>query len=113
MRFTEAISEGIDALVASLATIPTEMQDRPFIARLKSENVRWLAARAKPEVYGDRLNLDVRQQVDIATTLIEARKRVSNHLQVLDAPILSQVLTRDRQSLVGSDEDDELAELTR
>ena len=66
----------LEVLADSLVDIPDEYKDVQR-ARLKSENIRWLLSKRKPEVYGDKLNLDVNHKVDIGTALHEARARVN------------------------------------
>ena len=44
-------------------------------ARLKCDNLKWAAARIDPDKWGDRLNLDINQTVDIGGALADAMKR--------------------------------------
>ena len=68
------------------------------LIRLKSDNVKWLIARRAPKRYGDRLEVNLNQTVDLSGALIEARKR---------APLLS---VRNHESL-PSVQDTEYTEL--
>lgn len=72
-RRRNARAIGLDLLAESLLT-QHEVND-PARARIASENKRWLLARWKPEVYGDRLDLSVTQQPDVRTVLEAARAR--------------------------------------
>lgn len=44
-------------------------------ARLMCDNIKWTAARIKPKTYGDKLDLNVHQVIDIGGALAEARNR--------------------------------------
>ena len=72
--FARARAEGCDELVDSLLTV---MESEPDVqrARLYSENVRWMASKRKPTVYGDRIDLNVNQTIDIGSALADARAR--------------------------------------
>lgn len=73
-ELARARQEGLEELGDSLLSIPVEEQDVQR-ARIRSENIRWLLSKRKPETYGDRLDLNVNQTVDIGTALAEAKKR--------------------------------------
>jgi len=72
--FARARKDGIDDLTETLLTIP---DDEPDVqrARLKSDNIKWYASKAKPEVYGDKLDLTVTNNVDLNSALEAARAR--------------------------------------
>lgn len=95
--FSEAQSDGYDILAESLLNIPDEYEDVNK-ARLKSDNVKWMLARRAHAKYGDRIDLNVTQTVDIKSALLEARERtkfvvseVSSASEVLEAPKVSEV----------------------
>lgn len=45
-------------------------------ARIKSENIKWSASKAAPQVYGDALNINLNQTLDIGPALLAAQARV-------------------------------------
>lgn len=74
-RFARARATGHDEKAETLLTIPDEEPDVQK-ARLKSDNVKWFLAKLKPETYGDRIDLNVNQTVDIGGALADARARL-------------------------------------
>lgn len=77
-----ARAEALEYMVDSLDKIPEDIADVQR-ARLKSDNIKWIASKRKPEVYGDRLDINVKQEVDIGAALLEARSRAQ--LPVFDS----------------------------
>lgn len=75
-EFLQARDTGLHLLADSLLTLPDTGD--VLRARLKSENIRWLLARRLHRVYGDKLDVSVSGQLDIATTLTEARARIQH-----------------------------------
>ena len=71
-----ARQEGLEELADSLQDIPELISDVQR-ARLKSENLRWVLSKRKPQVYGDRIEVNMNQTVDIGAALLEARSRAS------------------------------------
>lgn len=71
---SRALDLGYEIQADSLVTIPDTYADVQK-ARLKSENIRWLLARRAAHRYGDRLEVNVNQTVDIGGAIAEARKR--------------------------------------
>lgn len=59
--------------------LPEIAQNEPDVqrARLLSDNVKWAAARIKPRAYGDRIDVNVTQTIDIGSALSEARNRLA------------------------------------
>lgn len=61
-------------------------------ARVIAENNRWAASKRNSKRYGDRIDLNVSQSIDISSTLMEARARilrpVSDQLEVVDAQVV-------------------------
>jgi len=66
-------------------------------ARLMSDNRKWAASRLNPKVYGDRVDVNMNQTIDIGANLAEARGRarlVATHVQpALSAPVVDAVFT--------------------
>ena len=73
--FRRAQSEGYDVLGDELLTMADQYVDVQK-ARLKSDNYKWVLGKRKPHVYGDRVDINVTQTMDIKSVLAEARKRV-------------------------------------
>lgn len=71
---SRAQNVGFEVQADSLMTIPEQIQDVQR-ARLKSENIRWLLARRAAHKYGDRLEVNLNQTVDIKGALDAARAR--------------------------------------
>ena len=72
--FERARREGLEHIADGLLTITDEEPD-VYRARLKSDNAKWLLSKRKPEVYGDRVEVNVNQTVDIRSALDTARQR--------------------------------------
>lgn len=49
-------------------------------ARGQSENIRWIASKLAPDVYGDRLQVDVKHTIDLTRVLEAASNRLSEAL---------------------------------
>lgn len=76
-KISRARSASADALVDKLTTITDDEADVNK-ARLKSDNIKWLAARLKPTDYGDRVDVNMRHSVDLDSAMQEARQRVAH-----------------------------------
>lgn len=82
---------GFELDADSLKTIADEYLDVQR-GKLKSENIKWLLSRRAAFKYGDRLDLNVNQTVDINAALLEARgraipasfQRISDSLQIAE-----------------------------
>ena len=90
-QFCQARKEGVHQLVDKLDEIHNNIEcvNR---ARLASDNIKWKASKVNADTYGDRIELNVNQKVDIGSALLEARARA--------LPI------RDVAELVGTDSDE-------
>lgn len=73
--FHAARQEGLEHIADELIDIADNYAD-VHRARLKSENMRWLLSKRKPSIYGDKIDLNVNQQIDISAALKEARNRI-------------------------------------
>ncbi len=91
-KFQRARQDGLEELVDALQTIPEEIADVNR-ARLKSENIRWLASKRKPAVYGDRLDVNVTQTVDIGQALADARSRAALPIFNTNAIVQAESIT--------------------
>lgn len=75
--FATARLEGLEHLADDLLDIADDQSIDVNRARLKSDNSKWVLSKRKPQIYGDRLNLEVNTTIDIGTALKEARSRVA------------------------------------
>lgn len=73
--FEHARKEGLEEVADGLLELADKEQD-VYRARLKSDNIKWLLSKRKPQVYGDKIDLNINQTVDIGLALREARSRV-------------------------------------
>jgi hypothetical protein len=64
----------VDLLVDETIAI-ADTEANPFKARVRVEARQWLASKITPRVYGDRLDLNVTQTVDIRSALQSAKDR--------------------------------------
>lgn len=71
---SRALELGFEIQADSLHTIADDYHDVQK-ARLKSDNLKWILARRVPHKYGDRLDINLNQTVDITGALLEARNR--------------------------------------
>lgn len=95
-RYARAMELSADFLVdEALEAARTEPDVQR--ARIISESNRWAASKRNSRRYGDRIDLNVTQTLDIGATLLEARRRmrsVSDQQDVIDAQVLdSQVFS--------------------
>lgn len=74
-EFADARFYGLEYLADGLIDIVDDYQDVQK-ARVKSENIRFLLSKRKPHVYGDRIDVNLNQTVDIKGALAEAEARV-------------------------------------
>lgn len=75
----DARDAGLELRADSLYTLGEDPETDINRARLLSDNIKWLLARRKRKDYGDRVDVDVRQVVDISLALTEARRRIPGH----------------------------------
>lgn len=71
----EAQEIGLEAMADSLQNIH-ETIGNPLMARVVSENRRWLLARRLADRYGDRIAVDANVNNDLVSTLREAIARI-------------------------------------
>jgi len=68
---------GMDSLVDQLQTIPDEEPDTNK-ARLKCENIRWVASRLNRQKYGDKVDISMTHSIDLEGAIAEASQRVEH-----------------------------------
>lgn len=73
-KFDQARQEAIERYTDDLLNIHEKEPDVQR-ARLISDNIKWIASKRKPTIYGDRIDVNVNQTVDISGALKEARQR--------------------------------------
>jgi hypothetical protein len=83
-------------------------------ARVIAENNRWAASRRNSKKYGDRIDLNVTQTLDISGTLLEAKQRMLRPMrdqldvtdvQTLDLPSVALLGAQDSQSMTPIEPD--------
>ena len=106
-NLAQARDTGIDVLVDEMLVIARDENIPVDRARVLCDVIRWIAARRAQRRYGDRLDMNINQSIDLAGTLIEARRRseqpVCNQLdaaqsQVIDAAYELVVQPTDKES---------------
>ena len=90
--YVEADQRGSDAMADALINIDNHRihgNSDPKMAKVISDNIKWVLARRKPKEFGDRVQVDhsVTVDVTITTALDAARRRVSvaEQPEVIDA----------------------------
>lgn len=74
-RFRRARDSGLELYADRLLTIATDEGD-VMRARLHSENWRWMLARRLRSQYGDSIDVNVTERVEVGSILSEARARL-------------------------------------
>ena len=74
-RFDAAREAGYYRLAGSLMEVADD-ERYPQKARLKADNIKWLLSRWNPQKYGDRIDINVDNNVPISVALEAARKRL-------------------------------------
>lgn len=83
--FASARQEGLEHIADALLTLADDEADVAR-ARLKADNFKWLLSKRKPGTYGDRLDVNLNQTVDIKGALQEAKARTER--LVVDTKLL-------------------------
>jgi len=89
--YVEADQRGSDAMADALVNIDNHRihgQSDPKMAKVISDNIKWVLSKRKPKEYGDRVQVDHSVTVDVAitTALDAARRRVPvQEVEVIDA----------------------------
>lgn len=69
-----AISLGFEAQADSLLSI-TRQYPNVYEAKLMSDNIKWLLSKRAAGKYGDRLDINVTQTVDLTSAITDAKRR--------------------------------------
>lgn len=110
-RFRAARDSGLELFADRLLTIATDEPD-VMRARLHSENWRWLLSRRLRGQYGDSIDVNVTERVEVGSILSEARARLRpmrDPATIEDAVIVenqpvSAGLQTDNESVSGLDD---------
>jgi hypothetical protein len=102
--FQERINQAFQTAVeCALEEIPEIIQrEEPSKAKLLAEHARWMAAKRYREVYGEKIEMNVNNKIDLSDVLTDMQERV--------ARIPTAYLTTD---IVITDEQRELEELLK
>ena len=100
----EAIQEGQDTLADILLEIdrdPHYGQSDPAMAKIISENIKWLLARRRPQEYGDRQTVDVNLKADavILAALNAAKLRTPPMLELQATPVAPALIDAEVEAL--------------
>jgi len=102
MAVARAQSIGFDVMADSLLEMNEHYGDVQR-ARLQSDNIKFILAKRKPQVYGDRIDINMTQTIDISAARAEALRRA---LPLRDSTNPQSIETRDVievQALESSD----------
>ena len=109
--FDEAINaardEGLEDLILSLLKIPDEYMDHPHIARIKCDNVIKIVEKLNPARFGNRIDLNVSQNLNIEHIMINAESRMQRLVEPTQAiDTTSQLIesSKDMQSVLKVDD---------
>ena len=90
-KYEIARIEGMESLADGLLTI-VDRYDDVQAARLQSDNTKWLLSKRNAKKYGDRLDVNVSQTVDISGALNEALNRaaidITPDIKQIDEPTM-------------------------
>lgn len=105
----DAVQRGADAMADALVNIDNHRihgQSNPQMAKVVSDNIKWLLARRDPHKYGDRVTVDHNVTVDVAiTTALNAARRRTD--------AVSQIDNQAEDAVVLEDEDEDAALLAQ
>jgi hypothetical protein len=88
--------------VDDLVRIADEDPD-PHRARIRIDTRKWIASKMNPKLYGEKLDVNVNQTVDIASILTEARARAVTELtQRAEITGHSENSATDNQSVIDA-----------
>lgn len=86
-----------DSIVDEIVEIADEKNTDPSAVRNRIAARQWAASKLKPKTYGDKLDIDVKGQIDVQAAVLAGRRRI----QTIDNPAQSAFLTSDTQSDVA------------
>jgi hypothetical protein len=68
------IESQVDSLISLADAAETQVDVQK--AKIKSENIKWLASKRSRETYGDRTDINIHQTLDLSSVLNAANSRV-------------------------------------
>lgn len=78
IQFDQAIRDAqavlMDMAVDKLLTID-EAIENPLMARVISDNIKWLASKRAKEIYGDKVDVSITHTLDLRDVLADAKSR--------------------------------------
>lgn len=86
-----------DTVVDEIVDIADDKNTDPQRARNRIQARQWAASKLKPKTYGDKLDIDVKGQIDVQAAVLAGRRRA----QLIDNPPQSDFITSDTQSDVA------------
>lgn len=95
--YRRAQETGFEVQADQLFDIPHEIEDVNK-ARLLSDNIKWVLARRARDRYGDKLDVNLNQTVDIKGALADARSRVRD----VGPAVITQVIESSKQNQVSA-----------
>lgn len=81
----------VEQAVDRLDTVHDECTDA-LMARVISDNIKWLASKRMRQIYGDKLDVVVEQKIDLKSAIAEARKRTIHFIDVNAMTIKDNVI---------------------
>lgn len=99
--YDEAEQRSYDAMADALIKIDNHKihgQSDPKMAKVISDNIKWVLGKRRPKEYGERVQIDTTISVDIAitTALDAARRRTAPALEnVIDAVVVDDAVMRE------------------
>lgn len=95
--YVEASQRGNDAMADALINIDNHKvhgQSDPKMAKVISDNIKWVLSKRDPKNFGDRVQVDHSVTVDVAiTTALDAARRrvpVADQSDVIDAELVPE-----------------------
>lgn len=77
-QFDQAINEAratlSDMAVDKLETIHESIEN-PLMARVVSDNIKWVASKRAKEIYGDKVDVNITHTLDLRDVLADAKSR--------------------------------------
>lgn len=103
MNARESFAHAVADDVVNIA----DMERDPQKARNRIQARQWAASKIMPKIYGDKLDLDVTNKVDIGAAVTLARARLSSMRgnQLIDVTPQSNLITTDSKSVVAEEID--------
>ncbi len=96
-EFNMARSVAAEALVAKLLTIGEDVNNGgdTASAKIKSDNIKWIASKHAREIYGEKMDVAVHQTLDLSKVLEAANARVIPmlHKEQMQLPVISATYT--------------------